>query len=69
MQGYCVVMSKRVSANSNDAGDLVFNTTLANPSQHAQVSVGVPAFSLRSCDFPCGVRAVLATLIEVQHLL
>ena len=71
MQGYYVLGYKRMSANSNDAVRMVSNTALADLSQpkHEQLSMGVPAFNLRSCGFPCGVQAVLATLIEVQHLL
>ena len=71
MQGYYVLASKRVSVNSNDAKRMVSNTVLTDWSQpkHEQLSMGIPAFSLLSCVFPCGVRAVLATVIEVQHLL
>ncbi len=71
MQGYYVLSSKRMSANSNNAGETVLNIALAKPSQpkHEQVSVGVPAVSLRSCGFRGAVRAVFAASIEVQHLL
>ncbi len=71
MQGYYVLSTKRLSANSNDAGEMVSSNALANLShpKHEPVSVGVPAVSLRSCGFPCGLRAVSAALIEVHHLL
>jgi len=61
---------KRMSTNSKDAGRMVSNTALADLShpKHEQLSMGVPAFSLRSYGFPCGVRAVSATLIEVKYL-
>lgn len=60
-----------MSANSNDAGEMVSDATLAKPSQpkHEQVSAGVPAVSLRFCGFRGAVRAVFAASIEVQHLL
>ena len=61
---------KPLSTNSKDAPRTVSNTALADLSQpkREQLSMGVPAFSLRSCGFPCGVRAVSATLIEVYCL-
>ena len=71
MQGYYVLSTKRLTANSNDAGEMVSSNALANLShpKHEPVSVGVPAVSLRSPGFRGVARAVSAAFIEVQHLL
>ena len=66
MQGYYVL-----GANSNIAGEMVSSNALASLShpKHEPVSVVVPAVSLHSRGFQGAVRAVLAALTEVQHLL
>lgn len=66
-----MLSTKPSSANSSDARRMASNTTLADLSQpkHEQLSMDIPAVSLRSCGFPCGVRAVSATLIEVEKML
>ena len=58
---------KRMSTNSKDARRTVSNTALADLSQpkREQLSMGVPAFTLRSSGSRGAVRAVLAALTEV----
>ena len=68
VQGYYVLPSKRQSANSNGAGEMV-TTTLPTEPKHEPVHVAIPAVSLRSSGFRGALHAVLAALTEVQHFL